>query len=84
MNTFLSLIGLVVSMLMLKFRGPLGDMIGEAGWMSKIGGVYNVIILVAIFLFFWSLAELTGTRDFFLGFLKYFIPGRPAPPANVF
>ena len=60
-STFFALFGIIASFLLLKFRQQVGDVIGEADWMNKIGGVYNFIIILAIFIFFWSIAELTGT-----------------------
>ena len=59
----------------------MGDTIGEADWMRKVGGVYNVIVIAAIFLFFWSLAVLTGTTNIFLKPLTFLIPGSRDPNA---
>ena len=75
MGTFLSICGLVVSLLMIKYREKIGENIGEAEWMQKIGGIYNFIIIVAIFLFFWSIAYLTGTIDIFFAPLRYALGG---------
>ncbi|MBI2524239.1 hypothetical protein HYW11_03450, partial [Candidatus Peregrinibacteria bacterium] len=47
----------------------------EAEWMKKVGGVYNVITITAIFIFFWSLATLTGTTNIFLKPLTFLLPG---------
>jgi len=65
MGTFLSIVGLIASILMIKYREKVGDNIGQADWMQKVGGVYNFIIIVSIFIFFWSIAHLTGTTNFF-------------------
>lgn len=82
-STFFAIFGIVASFLLLKFRQQVGDMIGEADWMKKIGGVYNFIIILAIFIFFWSIAELTGTSHLLFAPLKMIIPGlSPAPPAG--
>lgn len=75
MNFILPLIGIVASFFLLKYRERVGDMIGEAEWMRKVGGVYILIIIFSIFLFFWSLAELTGTTDILFRPLLFFIPG---------
>ena len=83
MHFFLSLLGIVASFFLLKYRERVGDMIGEADWMRKVGGIYMIIIFVAIFIFFWSVAELTGTTGVLFGWVRYVIPGlRPAaaPP----
>lgn len=71
----LGIIGIFLSFLLLKYREKMGETIGEAEWMQKIGGVYNLMILVALFMFFWSLAYMTNTEGFFLSPLKYLIPG---------
>ena len=60
---------------MIRYRQQVGDMMGEAEWMRKIGGVYNVVILIAIILFFWCIAELTGTTDILFLPFTYLIPG---------
>lgn len=75
MTTILSIIGLVGSFFLLRYRQQAGDMIGEADWMHKIGGVYNCIIIVAIVIFFWSIAELTGTTDVFFRPFLLLMPG---------
>lgn len=75
MSAFLSIIGMIGAFFLLKYRQKVGDMIGEADWMLKLGGVYNVIIIFSIFIFFWGLATLTGTSDFLFGWIRYIIPG---------
>lgn len=60
---------------MLKYREYIGNFMGEAEWMNKVGGVYNVVIFAAIFIFFWSLASLTGTSDILFRPLLWLIPG---------
>ncbi|TSC57774.1 MAG: hypothetical protein Greene041619_939 [Candidatus Peregrinibacteria bacterium Greene0416_19] len=75
MPWLLSVIFIVGSFFLIKYREQAGDMIGEADWMRRVGGVYNLLIFVAVFLFFFGVAGLTGTTDFFFGWLKYLIPG---------
>ena len=48
---------------MIKYRERIGDTIGEAQWMRYVGGVYNFVILLAVIIFFWAIASLTGTVD---------------------
>lgn len=81
MSFFLPIIGIVTSFLLVKYRERMGDIVGEAEWMQKVGGVYNVIVITAIFLFFWSLAALTGTTSIFLKPLTFLIPGSRDPNA---
>ena len=75
MGTFLSIIGIVSSLLMIKYRERVGENIGEAAWMEKVGGIYNFIIIVSVFIFFWSVAYLTGTIDIFLAPLTFVLGG---------
>jgi hypothetical protein len=75
MNIILSLIGIVGSLFMIKYRERIGEMFGEADWMVKVGGIYNLVIIVAIFIFFWSIASLTGTTGILFKPFLYLIPG---------
>ena len=75
MGYILPIIGIVGSFFLLKYREAIGNIMGEAEWMRKVGGVYNVVIIVAIFIFFWSLAELTGTTQILFSPLLWLIPG---------
>jgi hypothetical protein len=76
--------GMVGSFALIYYREMVGNMIGEAEWMRRIGGVYNVVIIIALVLFFWCLAEITGTTDFLFAPLKYLIPGFVKPAAETF
>lgn len=75
MGTFLSILGIVLSFVLIKYRERAGDLIGEADWMQKVGGVYFVVVYIAIFIFIWSVAELTGTTGVLFAPLRYLIPG---------
>ncbi|MDD4319376.1 MAG: hypothetical protein PHW10_03575 [Candidatus Peribacteraceae bacterium] len=75
MRYFLSIIGIIGAYFLLRYRERVGDLIGEADWMNKVGGVYNLIIFCAVLLFFWSIAELTGTTDALFSPLLYLFPG---------
>lgn len=68
---------------MLKYRERLGDFMGEADWMKYVGGVYNFVIILAIFIFFWSLATLTGTTDILFTPFLYLLPGGINPGSQV-
>ncbi|UPA22313.1 hypothetical protein K8942_04655 [Candidatus Peribacteria bacterium] len=82
MSIFLSICGIILSIFMLKYRERIGDFMGEADWMRYTGGVYNFVILLAIFIFLWSLATMTGTTDaLFMPFL-YLLPGGVNPGAQ--
>lgn len=79
----LILTGIVGSFFLVVYRETVGDLIGEADWMKKVGGVHNFILILALFLFFWSLAELTGTAEFLFSPLTRLFPSLrvTAPPA---
>ena len=67
--------GLIGPFCMMYYRERIGDMIGEAEWMRKVGGVYNVVVFIALFIFFWTLAEATGATDILFSPLKSILPG---------
>ncbi|MBT3292828.1 hypothetical protein HOD24_04065 [Candidatus Peregrinibacteria bacterium] len=60
---------------MIKYRERVGDMFGEADWMQKVGGIYGIIFISAIAIFFFSIAKMTGTTDIFLSPLINLLPG---------
>lgn len=74
MQIFLGLIGIVAGFLLIKYREAVGDMLGDPQWAGKIGGIYNVVILIGILVFFWGVAAVTGTQDIFFGPVIYFLP----------
>lgn len=75
MKIILGLGGIVLSFFMLKYREAIGDMLGEADWMRKIGGVHFLVVIIAAFIFFWSLAEMTGTTHILFKPLLFLFPG---------
>lgn len=78
-NILLSLAGMALAVVMVKYRESFAEIFGEAEWMRNIGGVYNVILVTAGLIFFFSLAKLTGTTDLFLAPLMWlFNPGEAA------
>jgi hypothetical protein len=84
MGFILPILGMVGAFFMLKYREPIGNMMGDAEWMNKVGGVYNVVIFLALFVFFWSIAVLTGTTDILLRPLLWFLPGVQQPASSDF
>lgn len=63
MHIFFGILGIAAGFFLIKYREAVGDMVGDPPWASKIGGIYNVIILLGIFIFFWSIATITGTTQ---------------------
>ncbi|MEI8230426.1 MAG: hypothetical protein WCG83_04800 [Candidatus Peregrinibacteria bacterium] len=74
MSTFLAFLGIVLSVLMIKYREQAGDTFGSAEWMEKVGGVYNVIIIFAVLLFFGCVAVLTGSTQIFFAPVLWLFP----------
>lgn len=79
MHYILPLIGIVGSIFMLKYRERIGDFLGEADWMKYTGGVYNFVIILALFIFFWSIASVTGTTEILFRPFLYLFPGTANP-----
>lgn len=77
MTIFVGLLGIIASVGLVIKREAVGDLFGEAEWMQKVGGVYNVVIACAIFIFFWSLAYMTGTLDVLFSPIVNFFRPRP-------
>lgn len=71
----LSIGGIVASLFMVQYRESLGDMIGNRGWIKKLGGNYYVVVYAAILLFFWCVAELTNTTSILFKPLEILMPG---------
>lgn len=83
MGTVFAVLGLGLSFAMIKFRESIGNSIGEADWMRKVGGVYNVIVMCAVAMFFWSISYLTGTQDIFLAPVLKLFPAANKAPAEL-
>ena len=49
-QTLIGFLGLAVAIVFIRYRRIVGDMVGNAQWMLKVGGVHNIIIIVAILL----------------------------------
>lgn len=81
MNIFLGLLGCTGAFFIIKYRERIGDMVGDPAWAAKVGGIYNVLIIFGIFLFFWSIATMTGTADIFFRPFLQLIPGYRDPNA---
>ncbi len=71
----LGFIGVVLSGLMIKYREGVGNCFGDPEWAGKVGGIYNVIIILGVFGVFWSLAYMTDTQEILFGPILSFFPG---------
>jgi hypothetical protein len=83
MNYILGILGMIGSVYMIKYREQVGDMFGEAEWMRKIGGVYVLVIIIAVIIFLGSISMVTGTEYIFLKPVLMLFPGFTRQPAAV-
>lgn len=75
----LGLIGVVLSALLIKYREKVGDAFGDPPWASKVGGMYNVVIILGAIGFFWSLSYMSNTQDILFAPILSFFPGMNKP-----
>ncbi len=78
MRFILGIIGILFGAALIVYRESVGDMLGQPAWADKVGGIYNVVVIIGVLMFFWSLAYMTNTQDIFFAPLFYFLPGRSA------
>ena len=74
MRIIVGLIGIVFASVLIKYRERVGEMLGEPAWAEKIGGIYNLVIIIGILMYFWSISYMTNTQDIFFSPLLYFLP----------
>lgn len=61
MSILIPVLGIIFAFVLIKYREQIGDVFGDPDWMRPLGGVYFVIVYIAIFIIFWSIAYATGT-----------------------
>lgn len=76
--------GLIGPFVLIYYREAVGNTIGEADWMRKIGGVHYFVTFFALIIFFWTLAELTGTTSILFSPLRYLSPAFQQQAAPTF
>ena len=76
MHIFGGILGIVFGILMVKYREQVGNAIGEPEWANKVGGIYNVVIILGILMCLWGLAALTNTQDFLFAPILSFFPNK--------
>jgi hypothetical protein len=67
MNIVWGILGMIISYLLIRYRGKIYEFTGSWSFADKIGGTGNAIVLVAIVLFFLSLTVMLGKAKFFFG-----------------
>jgi hypothetical protein len=63
--------GLIGPFFMIRYREAIGDMVGDPKWTHVLGGIYAVVVYLAIIIFFWTVAEMTGSTSTLFFFLTY-------------
>ena len=69
--------GLIGPFFMIMYRESIGNLMGEPAWTKMFGGIYAVVVFVAIAIFFWTVAELTNSTSVMFHFLTYMIGATP-------
>lgn len=75
MSYLLGFFGMVIGVLIIKYRERIGDFTGDAYWMRHVGGIYNVLIIIGVLIFFWSIAAMTNTEKIFFAPLFWIFGG---------
>ncbi len=83
MRLIAGIIGILFGYLLIRYRERIGEMVGDPAWASKVGGIYNLLIIVGIFIFFWSLATITGTTDVLFAPILWIFPHRAPDPNSM-
>jgi hypothetical protein len=60
MTFLIPVLGIIFAFILIKYREQIGDVFGDPDWMRPLGGVYFVIVYIAIFIIFWSIAYAHG------------------------
>ncbi|MFH0770923.1 MAG: hypothetical protein V1926_06145 [Candidatus Peregrinibacteria bacterium] len=83
MHIILGLVGIALSFFMIRHRESVGDTIGDAEWMHKLGGVYNVVVMSSILLFLISVAAIFNlTSVALMPIVRFLMPfSLKTPPA---
>ena len=79
---FKGILAIAAAFALIKYRERVVSLAGKFAWAEKYlgtGGTYNLMVIIAILLFFWGVAKMTGTTDVLLSPLKgIFSPGGAA------
>jgi hypothetical protein len=77
MGFFVSVVGMVIAFLIVKYRRNIVEFTGEFDWTSRyLGGTANALVFLAIFLFFLSFLSLFGEEGNILGGVARFVGGK--------
>ncbi len=79
---FQGILAIAAAFALIKYREKVVGFTGKFAWAEKYlgsGGTYNLMVIIAVILFFWGVAKMTGTMDVLLGPLRgIFSPGGAA------
>ena len=74
MHIFFGIVGILFGYAIIRYREAIGNALGDPDWAAKVGGIYNLLIIVGILIFFWSLAYMTGTLGILFAPLMMIFP----------
>lgn len=76
LSWILSIAGLIAPYFIVKHREVIIEITGKFGWAERylgMGGSYTVVVLFAVFLFFFSLLYITGFSDIMFSWMKPYV-----------
>lgn len=82
MQYVVGIIGLIFGCCIVKWREAVANEFGDPDWANKVGGMYNVVIIIGIFICFWSLAYMTGTINFLFAPILNMLPIHRPPDTS--
>lgn len=81
---FKGILAIIGAFLLMKYRERVVATTGKFAWCEKYlgyGGTYRFMVILAVILFLWGVATITGTTDVFLSPLKrVLLPGGAGVP----
>ena len=76
------LLAIAASFFLIKYRERVVAFTGKFAWAEQylgMGGTYNLMVIIAVVLFLWGVASITGTTDVLLAPLRMLFPGVAQP-----
>jgi hypothetical protein len=70
------IIAIILAFFLLKYREQVVSFTGKFAFAEKYlgqGGTYRLMVILAVLVFIWGVASMTGTTDVFLSPLTFFL-----------
>lgn len=83
---FKGILAIIGSFLLIKYRERVVATTGKFAWCEKYlgyGGTYRFMVILAVVLFLWGVASITGTTDVLLGPLRGVFMPAGTPQSDV-